>query len=205
METKFKAIKYLDQKEYRNLYEMSEDGLIVRNIETQEVLVSDNSLKRMYVLQVPNGSAAKAFGTKSLYWASWGKALPGSEVKPKAATSKKVANIGSSSRFIARQKELLSKYQHGELEMLLHKRRLLGGSANGQEITEDRKPLGSIILFNEAHNTVLLRLDSQNWRDGYWFYNVDTRKYIKFEKAVHKPAYGDVSVIWPEEITTLGQ
>lgn len=35
-----------------------------------------------------------------------------------------------------------------------------------------------------------------DWRNGHWFFDARTKKYLKFEKEKHKPAYGDKAILW---------
>jgi len=74
---------------------------------------------------------------------------------------------------------------------------------------DGRLPKGSHWLGKECINflvinpenpmqAVLRVVDGTNWRNGLWFYDFDEMIHMKFEKQIHKPGYGDVSITWLE-------
>lgn len=55
------------------------------------------------------------------------------------------------------------------------------------------------VLDNTKKGLILLRVvGPSDWREDWWFFNPNTEKYLKFEKAIHQPTPGNSGVIWPD-------
>lgn len=56
----------------------------------------------------------------------------------------------------------------------------------------------SILVINPENKfQAVVSINCVNdWRHGYWFFDAQTKKYLKFEKEVHKPGYGDDAILW---------
>ena len=200
----FKNIKSLDDKSFRNLYEMSQDGKIVRSIADRDYplpLIPGTTVK---VELVDGTGKKKSFGLKTLYWASWNKPLPGGaveglEVKAviKPQRGKKVE-----SSLTVKQGVLLSKYVLGKVNELIQRRADKGLSAEGQELSEEKSQSLRIILHKQESKMALVHVDSQNWRDGYWFLDLASGKHLAFEDGKHRRngLMGDENILWPENL-----
>ncbi len=104
----FKVIKAM--KEYSNLYEMSEDGTIIKHIGKG---LDANYIKDGKGVLTSEEGVQKAFGLKTLHWHSWNKALPYEPVvvggpKPKKAPTKKTPKEVTEAR-LKRNNEKMEK------------------------------------------------------------------------------------------------
>lgn len=199
----FKIIKSLDDKTFRNMYEMSQDGRAVRKIGCADNLPLQTGTT-VKVDLIDSTGKKKSFGLKTLYWASWNKAMPadalkGLEVKAiiKPQRGKKVE-----SSLTVKTGVLLSKYTLAKLNELCVKRLAMGSDASGQEVAEDKAHAIRIVLHNKEAGIVILHMESQSWRDGYWFLDLTTGKHLAFEDSKHRKngLMGDKNILWPENL-----
>ena len=189
----FKQIKYIPNF---NKYEMGDDGFTVRDRTSKiEVAVDRTSLKAL--LTSDDGAITKLHGLKTLYWNSWNKTpsmYPKKIEKP--ALQKKSEKVS----LIAKSKQLMSGAAQAELQEKITKKLSRKGNdnAHGLEIYDGKTTSIRTLLHNENADILLVRVYSQNWRDGFWFFNLKTGAVLKFEKKIHQPVYGSNSVIWPK-------
>lgn len=197
----FKVIKSLDDKPFRNLYEMSQDGKAVRSIADKDHSLPLLPGATVKVELIDASGKKKTFGLKTLYWASWNKALPenalaGLEAK---AIIKPQRGKRIESSLTVKAADLLSKYNLGRLNEVVQRRSAKGLNATGQELAEDKKQTIRIVLHNPQLNMAIVHIESQSWRDGYWFINLGTGKHEAFEDCKHRKdgMLGDGNILWP--------
>lgn len=200
----FKNIKSLDDKSFRNLYEMSQDGKTVRSIADRDHPLPLMPGSTVRVELVDSTGKKKSFGLKSLYWASWNKPLPaealeGLEVKAviKPQRGKKVESSLS-----IKTGALMSKYALNRINEAVARRAALGRDASGLEFQENKSQMIRTILHNQEKGLMVVRVFSQSWRDGLWFLDLKTGKHVAFEDGKHRKdgLMGDENILWPEFI-----
>lgn len=196
----FKVIKSLDDKSFRNLYEMSEDGKHVRKVEGGEEI----SILPGTTVKCELGDASgkkKAFGIKSLYWASWNKPLPADAVKGLEikATIKPQRGKKVESTLIVKTGALLSKHMLQQINDAVIRRELISRDASGLEFTDGKAQSVRSVLHNLELKQMIVRVDSQSWRNGYWFLDLKTGNHIAFEDSKHRKngELGDHNILWP--------
>lgn len=189
----FKAIKYIDGF---SSYEMSKDGTTVRTIGSGMPAPTIPGDKLRMQLIDDTGTNKKLFSAKTLYWRSWAKPFPGSVAETSKVKKEKkmpVAKVVKKKR----GKQLLDAHMLHLATTLIEKRSKKKLGLAGMQL-EDGKDSLRILLHNTEKNTLLVRMSYSNWRDGFWFYNIDKDTYLKFDPSVHKPGKGDKAIIWPE-------
>lgn len=208
----FKPIKYLNDKQFTHLYEMSQDGKTVRHIKTGTVIEPTADTRYSRTLSNEDNTASKAFGTKTLYRASWGKPLPediipaisSSNVQTNAHAPKHKRGKRRVSPFKVKRDAMFSIYQHEKVVEAINEKfkkvpDITPLHTTTVEVYETtKKVIGKIILINSQQSTVLMTIDSNSWRgEGLWFYNYDTKAYTQFNATKHKTGYGNDKIIWP--------
>lgn len=187
----FKPIRYLQGF---SKYEMSQDGTVVRDIQTKQqvpFVQKDTSLKAELISD--DGKVRKFFGIKTLYWNSWNKPLP-SSTKPISTSEKLNKNLEKAEK---KSKHLLSPYLKSQFKELLEKRKQHNGTALGQELVDLKSDVKIRVLLHNTENDILLtRAYSAGWQNGYWFVNTEGR-YQQYDKAVHGRA-SSRELKWPD-------
>lgn len=184
-----------------NTYELSLDGMTVREVATKKELPVSTDLTVTI--------DGRSFGARHLYRRSWNKAHPASD-KPKQPKEAAPAKAPRASRKMkgtykkpvaklkASTKQLLSLYTHQEMEELIKTRLHLGADANQNDFWDGKTTQVRIVKHNVETNQLLLRIFSQNWRNGWWFYSMSTKTYEAFIVEKHKPGHGDQFILWPK-------
>ena len=115
--------------------------------------------------------------------------VPKAEKLPKVKGSKK-------SKLLAGKDELIS---HGAIAGLMEKinlRKSRNNGITGLEIDDGKNTRMRVLL--EKDGTLLVHVEAQNWRDGYWVFNPETNTCTAYIKAEHQPTPGNSGVIWPK-------
>jgi hypothetical protein len=201
---KYKVIKYLEKKDaiFNNLYALSQDGKNLKVLSSGEVVpVQERMVLKSLTAEL------KEFGLKTLYRKSWFAALPGTEktskrvkvVKEPKEKIPKAQKVKKRTKGLitATSKQLVSLLAHQQLEELVHQRIKLESTASNQEVFDGKTTFIRIVLHNVELNQLLVRIDCQNWRNGWWFYDLKTKQYKSFDKKVDKKGYGNENIIWP--------
>lgn len=186
--TAFKTIKYVDN--LPDGWEMNQECTYLRK-NNKELAISADKIE----LEATNG-IKKLFGVRTLYWSSWGCAparFPSK--KGKNAPVKQVVAKKLSNSLNYGNKQLLSNYMANKVRALIEKRGAM--KCTGQEMDDGKSFSVRVLIHDYEKSQMLIRIYSQNWRDGLWFYHPETAKYVKFVHAVHKTGKGDVSIVWP--------
>ena len=62
-----------------------------------------------------------------------------------------------------------------------------------------KKELVTFIIWQpESTSKCIVKFEDKTWRDGFWFYDFDTNKHLKFVKEKHKPKHGNDSIRWSD-------
>ena len=201
MSVEFRVIKSLDDKPYRNLYEMSADGQRVRKIgDEKDIKYQPGTTVRCELIDA--SGKKKSFGVKSLYWASWNRPLPeaalaGMTIKP--SPIKTTGKKRFKSTLTVSAGALVSKFVLDKINEVCKNRLAMNSVANGIEVPIDKSHVLRILIHNPELQMVLIVVESQSWRNGYWFLNLCNGNHEAFEDKKHRRdgKYGDVNLIWP--------
>lgn len=172
-----------------NQYELSEDGTQLRDVKSGKIIKTNFPEESKVEVD------GKKYGVRTLYWGSWNKALPGA--KKTQSNSEKVGarKMGD---FAPREGRLFSKVFRNEILEFEHwRKKNRHGSLYGQELINSKKRVVRFLLVNEEKRVALVRVNSQCWRDGLWFYNLDSGEHLAFNKGTHK---NGKEVVWPQEV-----
>ncbi len=209
----YKVIKHLgpNNEQWNNLYEMSKDSKIVRKISNKKEL----SFKEEKAELTSKNKEKKLFTRRTLYRRSWNKPLPGEEAKPRSKKSKKQISETQKLRAqIKAEKEAIKKERARRREIKAAHRVKKGALLSKvhhdlfvDEVNDRKRKSKCIQIFNKKiflRNIInkgdvhLIRLESRSEaRTGRFFYNIKSKKYLRFNEKVHKPAYGNDAIIWP--------
>lgn len=195
----FKPVRNLKEKEYNNLYEVSEDGSCVREISTQEnVEISDNKV----LLESEDKSFSREYGIRTLYRYSWSRAL---EMSTNKETIQKVVSMNKKDSTVPRRRKNASIFKAAKGKLLspyifnhLNKEWQLATSNGNSHIGYADKSINLYTVLKGEDKTLLIRVESQKSSQiGLWFVNLETEKHEKFIPEVHKKGYGNKSIVWP--------
>ena len=195
----YKTIKGLDDKSFRGLYEMSENGKSVRELESgKEVKYTGGTTVRCELIDATGKK--KSFGIKSLYWASWNKPLPDAAIEGLLVKASPVkAPKKFKSTLTVSSGSLVSRFVLDKINEVCRNRIAMGALAGGLEVPLDKSHVLRILIHNPELQMVLVSVESQSWRSGYWFLKLADGNHEAFEDKKHRKdgKYGDVNLIWP--------
>jgi len=205
---KYKVIKnmsYGTMVNYNGIFEMSQDGRSIRKIGSNSQIKFNP--EGSVTLRLDD-SSTRDFGIKTLYRFSWHKPLPyeveGAAVKKRKTSAEKEA-LAKIKAERAKRREIRSalKVKKGSLVSKINRERLahtmkrtkkLGNAVF--EITDKRVFIRTLLAEGPV---ILLRQETQSLRrTGLFFLNVDNGNFVRFDAKIHKPGYGDKSIIWPK-------
>jgi hypothetical protein len=194
-EQSFKAIKYVHEN-IDDMYEMSQDGKIVRDKKTGKELKTNFPEK----IELKNREGKKKYGVKTLYWSSWNKPLPGTEKKV-TGVKKTIQEAGGLKKATARSsKKLFSKLQVSEIIGARSLREHVGSTLAGQQLWLTKSDFLRFLVVKDK-DTILLRYSCGNWRNGRWFFHIPTNTHIPFDPETaydKRKKRSDASIKWPK-------
>lgn len=192
-EQAYKTIKYVHEN-IDEMYEMSQDGKIVRDKKTQKEFKTNFPEK----IELKNREGKKSYGVKTLYWSSWNKPLPGTEKKVTGA-KKAIVDLGGIKKATARSsKKLFSKLQVSEIKGLINTRKEHGGYLKCSEHWFNKSNLIRILVAKDDNETLILRYICGNWRNGVWVFHIPTNSHVAYDQKIHNPSNKDAKIKWPK-------
>lgn len=208
-EKKFRTIKTASKYGKFSNYELSDDGTEVREIQTKKTIPMISTARTTGVKLINDAGEEKTFGIATIYRWTWYKPLNSDKPSAKKVTDAvvkekkprmKKGKIKSS--LIAGKDELLSEYRFRQLIEGIKSRRSLGSTGASVEISEKSGNLVRVVFDNVEKNQAIVRVDSADWRNGYWFLNLDNGNALAFEDEKHRKdgKTGDENILWPDTI-----